>query len=577
MKKVAMNRISDLVLRLIVVVGLAVSLTVAGTMTGSESGAFQGAQRFDVLIKGGRVFDGSGNPWFRADVGVRDGKIAAIGDLSDADAARIIDAAGMAVAPGFIDIHSHSDGTLPVDGTAQSKVRQGVTLDVGGERASVAPLAGEVLEERRSSARSQGYELDWTDLDGYFEHLLRKGISLNVAIKVAPQQIKRIVVGGSVEQAATPEQLERMKQLIVEAMHDGAIGIASWFRGGGYRFAEEMIPMAQAAVDHGAVVYETHVGSEGYQLEEELQKAIDIVEQTGLPVSIAHFKIRGRAIWDRLEPAIRMIEAARQRGLDVTANQYPYTAMTQGWSNFFPTWAREAEDLEELLGSTANRGRIRNDPEWIQYFEEHGGIEGVVLCCLRNDSPVKQYDGMSVAEIAAQRGDPDPINALFEVVMENGRFPGGIHHNQSEENVRRIMALPWVAIASDGWAVRPDGVLGEGVVHPRLYGTFPRVLGRYVRDQPLLTLADAIRKMTSLPAQVLRLEDRGRLLPGYWADIVVFDPGTVIDVATYEEPHQYSIGVDYVLVNGVVVIDDGEHTGARPGQPVYGPGRRATH
>jgi len=572
-----MKRISELPLRLTVILGAVVSLTVAGTPAATGSPPSQSAESFDVVIKGGRIFDGSGNPWFSADVGVRDGKIAAIGDLSDAVAAQVIDATGKAVSPGFIDIHSHSDFTLLVDGTGQSKVRQGVTLDVGGERASVVPLAGEVLEARRRSGRSQGVDVDWTDLDGYFEHLLREGTSINVAIKVAPQQVKRIVVGGSVEQAATPEQLERMKQLIVEAVHDGAIGISSWYRGGGYRFAEEMIPMAQAAVDHGAVVYETHVGSEGYQLEEELQKAIDIVEQTGLPVSIAHFKIRGRAIWDRLEPAIQMIEDARARGLDITASQYPYTAMTQGWSNFFPTWARETEDLEDLLGSTDNRDRIRNDPEWIQYFEEHGGIEGVVLCCLRNDSPVKEYDGMSVAEIAAQRGDPDPINALFEVVMANGRFPGGIHHNQSEENVRRIMTLPWVAIASDGWAVRPEGILGEGVVHPRLYGTFPRVLGHYVRDEPLLTLADAIRKMTSLPAQVLRLEDRGRLTQGYWADIVVFDPETVVDVATYEDPHRYSIGVDYVLVNGVVVVDDGEHTGARPGQPVYGPGRRATH
>ena len=567
-----MNRMPGPMFRLTIIVGAVISLTFAGSLTGSQE-----AERFDVLIKGGRVFDGSGSPWFRADVGVRDGKIAKIGDLARASADRIINAAGKAVSPGFIDIHSHSDFSLTVDGLAQSKVRQGVTLDVGGERESVAPLAGEVLERRRRSARRLGYELDWTDLPGYFEHLLRKGISINVAIKVAPQQIKRIVVGGSVTQVATAKQLERMKQLVVEAMHDGAIGLSSWFRGGGYRFAEEMIPMAQAAVDHGAVVYESHVGSEGYQLEEELQKAIDIAEQTGLPVNVAHFKIRGRSIWDRLDTAIRMIEDARERGLDVTANQYPYTAMTQGWTNFFPTWARESVDLEELLGSAANRDRIREDPEFIQYFEDHGGVDGVVLCCLRRDSPIKQYDGMSVSEIAAQRGDPDPINALFEVVMENGVFPGGIHHNQSEENVRHIMTLPWVAIASDGWAVSPDGVFGEGVVHPRLYGTFPRVLGRYVRDEPLLTLADAIRRMTSLPAQVLRLEDRGRLLQGNWADIVVFDPETVIDVATYEEPHQYSIGINHVLVNGVVVIDDGEHTGARPGQPVYGPGRRAAH
>ena len=350
MKRVSKNWISEL-FGLTAILAAAVSLTVAATAAFSLPSASQGAEPFDVLIKGGRIFDGSGNPWFRADVGVRDGKIAAIGDLSDAVAVQVIEAAGKAVSPGFIDIHSHSDFTLLVDGTGQSKVRQGVTLDVGGERTSVVPLAGEVLQARRRNGRSQGVDVDWTDLDGYFEHLLREGTSINVAIKVAPQQVKRIVVGGSVEQAATAEQLERMKQLIVEAVHDGAIGISSWYRGGGYRFAEEMIPMAQAAVDHGAVVYETHVGSEGYQLEEELQKAIDIVEQTGLPVSIAHFKIRGRAIWDRLEPAIQMIEDARARGLDITASQYPYTAMTQGWSNFFPTWARRRRTSRSFSGA----------------------------------------------------------------------------------------------------------------------------------------------------------------------------------------------------------------------------------
>ena len=441
-----------------------------------------------------------------------------------------------------------------------------------GESSSVAPLGGAVLEQRRRRAERLGFEVDWTDIPGYFEHLLRQGVSVNVATKVAPQQVKRVVVGGSVTQPATPAQLERMKELIVESIRDGAFGLSSWFRGGGYRFAKEMLAMARVAVEHGAVVYESHVGSEGYQLEEGLDKTIDIVEDTGLPVHISHFKIRGRAIWDRMGSGIQVIEDARNRGLDITANQYPYTAMMQGWSNFFPTRVREAEDLVEVLRSAEERDRIRQHPEFIQYFEEHGGVEGVVLCCLPRESPVKRYEGMSVSEIAAVRDDPDPINALFDVVMENGRFPGGIHHNQAEENVRRIMALPWVTIASDAGAVRPEGVLGDGVTHPRAYGTFPRVLGRYVREERVLTLADAIRKMTSLPAQVLRLEDRGRLRQGYWADIVVFDPERIIDRATYEEPHQYSEGIEYVLVNGVVVLDAGEHTGARPGRAILGPG-----
>ena len=570
-----MNRIRSCCICLPVLLGLVgVMLGLAGSFVSSNAWAGQRIKSFDVLIRGGRVFDGSGNPWYRADIGVRDGRIASIGNLSAASATRIIDASGMGVAPGFIDSHCHSDSSLVIDGSAQSKVRQGVTLEVLGESSSVAPLAGEVLEQRRRSGERSGYEVTWTDIPGYFAQLMRQGISVNVATKVAPQQIKRIVVGGSVTRRATPSQLEEMKRLVAEAIQDGAFGLSSWFRGGGYRFPEEMLPMAQVAADHGAVIYETHVGSEGYQLEEELQKAIDIAEHTGLPVQIAHFKIRGRSLWERLEPAIQMIEDARRRGLDVTANQYPYTAMLQGWNNFFPTWARETEDLEELLGDSENRDRIRKDPEWIQYFEEHGGIDGVVLCCLRHSSPVKQYEGMTVSEIAAKRSDPDPINALFEVVMENGRFPGGIHHNQPEVNVRRIMALPWVAFATNAGAARPDGVLGEGILHPRAYGTFPRVLGRYVREEHVITLEEAIRKMTSLPAQTLRLENRGRLHQGYWADIVIFDSETVIDQATFEQPHQYPLDIDTVLVNGVVVLDGGHHTGARPGRPVYGPGKR---
>jgi N-acyl-D-amino-acid deacylase len=317
------------------------------------------------------------------------------------------------------------------------------------------------------------------------------------------------------------------------------------------------------------VVYETHIGSEGYQLLEELEKAIQVAEVTGLPVQIAHFKVRGRSQWRNMERAIQRVEEARRRGLDVTANQYPYTAMWQGWADFFPSWLLDAPDAVEKLKDPAVRARVRKDPQFIQFFEEHGGVEGVTL--LAGAAAVKQYDGMRVEAIAKARAS-DPIDTVFDMVVENGAFPGGLYHNMSEENVRRVMALPWVAIASDGSALRVPEDPDAGVVHPRHYGTFPRVLGKYVREERLLTLEDAVRKMTGLPAQVLRLQDRGRLLEGYWADVVIFNPETVIDRATFEKPHQYSEGIEYVAVNGVLVIDQGRHTGKRPGRGIYGSG-----
>ncbi len=526
---------------------------------------------YDVAISGGKVIDGTGNPWFHADLGIKDGRIARVGRVDPGAAARVIDARGLVAAPGFIDLHTHSDTTLLADGNAHSKVRQGVTLDVIGESNSVAPLQGIVVEEYKDDQKwRNNVEVDWTTFEGYFQRVLKQGISMNVASCVAPQQVKRAVVGHE-NRPATGEEMEAMKGLVVEAMEEGAFGLTSAWHGGGYEFSDEVIEMAKVAVHYGGY-YGTHVGSEGFQLMEEVEKAIRIGEATGIPVHIYHLKIRGKDNWGKVNDALEMIEAARARDIDVTANQYPYTAMQHPWHRLFPRWVQDLPRGQVIprFSDMAFRDQVKGDPEFIQYVKEHGSWEGIVAS--RFDNPqLKTFEGKTIAEIAGMRGQPDPVETCFDLVFEEGQFLPGVHHTMSEEDVRTVMRCPWVSIASDGSAINDSA---PGVPHPRSFGTNPRVLGKYVREEGVLTLEDAIRKMTSLPARVMGLRDRGLIEEGYWADVVLFDPDKVADAATYERPHQYPIGIDYVLVNGVLVVDGGEHTGARPGAVVYGPGKK---
>jgi N-acyl-D-aspartate/D-glutamate deacylase len=536
----------------------------------------QPAPRFDIVVANGSIVDGTGNPWYRADIGIRDGRIAAIGVIDRRSAAAVVDATGKAVAPGFIDLHTHSDIPLLVDGTAQSAVRQGVTLDVLGESASIAPLDGVVLDSFKSQMkRRYNLDVDWTTVSGYFARLQRQGVSINVATSVAPQQI-RLAVMGYDQRPARAADIDKMKALVGRAMSEGAVGLSTAFEGGGYDNPEEIFAMAKVAAQYGGY-YGSHVGSEGYQLVEEVRKAITVAEVAGLPVHIYHLKIRGKKLWGHSEPALSLIEDARRRGLEITANVYPYTAMQHPWGALFPEWAKSGPPgtIVRVLSDQGNRDKLKHDPQFLQYVEEHGGFEGIVASRFSNPKD-KPLEGKSIAEIAKLRGDADPADTCFNLIVEEGGFVDGVHHNMSDDDVRTIMRLPWVAIASDGSALRPDGVLGDGLPHPRSYGTNPRVLGKYVRDDHVLTLEDAIRKMTSLPAQILRLKDRGLLREGYWADLVVFDPATVADRGTYERPAQYAAGIVDVLVNGVPVVRNGEHTGAKPGKMIYGSGRTAT-
>ncbi|MGD9901958.1 MAG: amidohydrolase family protein [Vicinamibacterales bacterium] len=520
------------------------------------------APPFDVVITGGQVLDGTGAAAERVDVGIRGDRIAAIGALAGQPARRTIDATGLVVAPGFIDLHTHSEMPLLADGTAQSKVRQGVTLDVTGESTSAAPR--DHLEE----TGQDGPPPDWRTFDEYFARLERQGISMNTIAHVASEQVRRVVMGYD-RATATPAQRKQMTDLVARSMEEGAWGLVTRFESGGPEHPEEVLDMARTVARYGGN-YTSHTGSEGYEQTREFDYAIRVAAQAKIPVHIFHFKIRGVPLWGTIDKYIAQLEAARGRGLDITANQYPYTAMFHGWNAFFPLWIREGGPARfaERLKDPAARARLKADKDFATWAEEHGGWSGIALARARTEKN-RQYEGKRIADIAKLRGDADPMDTCIDIMAEEGGQVSGIFHTMSEDDVRTVMRLPWVAVASDGSAINLDA---PGVPHPRNYSTNVRVLGHYVRDEKVLTLPDAVRKMTGLPASILGLADRGLLKAGYAADVAVFDPATVGETNSFERPKSYARGVPYVLVNGVVVIDKGEHTGARPGRPLRGKG-----
>ncbi len=512
---------------------------------------------YDLLIRNGRIVDGTGNPWFAGDVGVRGDRIVTVGQLGAATATREIDARELVVAPGFIDLHTHSDLTLLNDGNAESKVRQGVTLDVIGESTSVAPRDG--LPESKGT---------WSDFTGYWKALGDKGISMNVISEVSFQQLRLVAVGHN-PGPATVSQLDRMKTLAARSMEEGAWGLVTRFESGGPGQPEEVIEVAKVVARYKGI-YVTHIGSEGAEQDRELDFAIRVGQEAKIPVHIFHLKIRGEENWGAIGKYLAKIEAARSRGIDVTANQYPYTAMQHGWSAFFPVWAREhgPQKFAAMLEDPAIRAKIKQDKDFQTWVSEHGGWEGVVMGRARQPHN-KKYEGMRIPQIAKLRGDTDFADTCIELMAEEGGSISGMFHTMSEADVREVMRKPWVAIASDGAAINLNA---DGVPHPRAFSTNPRVLGHYVREEKVLTLEDAVRKMTSLPAQILGLRDRGQIREGFAADIVIFNPATVRETTTFEKTKSYPEGIPYTIVNGVVVIDGGRHTGARPGRPLFGRG-----
>lgn len=532
---------------------------------------------YDVVIRGGTIYDGSGSPPFVGDVAIRGDTIAAVGSVGDARGRVEINAAGLAVAPGFINMLSWATESLIADGRSQSDIRQGVTLEVFGEGWSMGPLNERMKREMLERQGDIKYDIPWTTLGEYLEYLVRRGVSTNVASFVGATTI-RIHVLGYENRPPTPEELERMRQLVRQAMEEGALGVGSSliYAPAFYASTDELIELCKVATEYGGL-YISHIRSEGNRLLEAIDELIRIAREAKIPAEIYHLKAAGRANWPKLEEAIRRIEAARAEGLRITANMYPYTAGATGLNAAMPPWVQEGGHRAwiERLKNPAIRERVKREmrtptDQWENLYLMAGSPENVLLVGFKNEA-LKPLTGKTLAEVARLRGK-SPEDTIIDLVIEDDSRVDTVYFLMSEENVKRQIALPWVSFGSDAESLAPEGVFLKSNPHPRAYGTFARVLGRYVRQEKVIPLEEAIRRMTSLPAENLKLDRRGRLKVGYFADVVVFDPAKIQDHATYERPHQYATGVLHVFVNGVQVLKDGEHTGATPGRVVRGPG-----
>jgi N-acyl-D-aspartate/D-glutamate deacylase len=534
-------------------------------------------QPYDLLITGGLVLNGEGTPAVRADVGIRGGRIAAVGDLQTATAARRIDASGLTVTPGFIDMHNHSDYTILAEPKSESMIRQGVTTMVLGESRSAGPIEAGADEPR---ARADGIIVDWTTLGGYFQKLERQHMSTNIASYVGEEQVWTYVKGYG-QSPATPAELGEMKKLIAQAMEEGAMGLSTALLEPPSSIATtaNLIELAAVAKQYGGI-YSSHIRDEGEGVFRAIDEAIHVGKGAKIPVDIIHMKIAHKQLWGRANEIIAMVQKARDEGDDIRANVYPYTAGQNNLSSIVPPWAHDGgrEKMLERLKDPAARKRMREEvmnglPNWYNHYLATGdGWGGMILVSLRNERN-KPFQGKRMSELIAARGG-HPADVLFDVLIEeNGSVPTVFFHH-SEADMQLILRQPWTSIGSDGSAVNPDGPTGRSHPHPRYYGTFPRVLGRYVRELKTITLPEAVKKMTSMNADKVGITDRGRLKEGMFADVTVFDQDRVIDRATFENPHQFPVGIEYVIVNGQVTIDKGQHTGALAGRVIYGPGKR---
>ena len=537
-----------------------------------------GAQQpYDLVISGGSVLDGEGTPAVRADVGIRAGRIAAIGDLAAAPATRRIDASGLTVAPGFIDMHNHSDYTILVEPQSESMIRQGVTTMVLGESRSAGPIKAGADEPR---ARADGVKVDWTTLGGYFARLEKQHMSTNIASYVGEEQVWTYVRGYG-QSPATPAELDEMEALIAQAMQDGAMGLSTSLLQPPSSFATtaDLIELAKTAARYGGI-YSSHIRDEGEGVFRAIDEAIQVGRGAGIRVDIIHMKIAHQKLWGRAGEIIARVQQARDQGFDIRANVYPYTAGQNNLSSIVPPWAHDGgrERMLERLEDPAARKRMRDEvinglPGWYNHYLATGdGWGGMILVSLRHERN-KPFQGKRMSDLIAARGG-HPAEVLFDVLLEeNGSVPAVFFHH-SEADMQLIMRQPWTSIGSDGSAVNPDGPTGRSHPHPRYYGTFPRVLGRYVRELKTITLPEAVKKMTSMNADKIGLKERGRLKEGAFADVTVFDADRVIDRATFEQPHQFPVGIKYVIVNGVVTIDSEQHTGALAGRVLYGPAKK---
>jgi len=535
------------------------------------------AAEYDIVLRRGLIYDGRGGPPLIGDVAIRKDTIAAVGDLTAQRARKEIDVRGLAVAPGFINMLSWANESLIEDGRSESNIRQGVTLEIMGEGESMGPLNARMKKDMVSLQADIKYPIKWTTLGEYLEHLEKRGVSPNIASFVGATTV-RIHELGHADRAPTAAELERMKQLVRNAMEEGALGVGSSliYAPAFYAKTDELVELCKAASSYGGI-YISHIRSEGNQFLQALDELITISREAKIPAEIYHLKAAGQSNWPKLDAAIQKIEAARASGLRITADMYTYVAGATGLDAAMPPWVQEggyAEWAKRLKDPTV-RERVKREmvtptDKWESLYLAAGSPDKVLLVAFKNPK-LKPLTGKSLAEVAKLRGK-SPEETAMDLVIEDGSRVGTVYFMMSEDNVRRQIRLPWMSFGSDAESLATRGVFLKSNPHPRAYGNFARLLGRYVRDEKIITLEEAVHRLTALPAENLKLDRRGVLKPGHFADVVVFDPGKIQDHATFDRPHQYATGVVHVLVNGEQVLKNGKHTGAKPGRVVRGPG-----
>lgn len=539
--------------------------------------AFTSDPKYDVILRNGTIYDGSGRPPVRGDVAISGDSIVAVGDVGAATATSEIDVTGMAVAPGFINMLSWATESLIQDGRAQSDIRQGVTLEIFGEGTSMGPLSDTMKALETAQQSDITYDITWTTLGEYLEYLEKKGVAPNVASFVGATTI-RIHELGYANRAPTPAELDRMRALVRQAMEEGALGVGSSliYAPAFYAKTDELIALTNEAAKYGGM-YVSHMRSEGNALLEAVDELVTIAREAKIPAEIYHLKAAGKQNWSKMDTVIARIGAARAQGLHITADMYTYPAGATGLDAAMPPWVQEGglQEWRKRLADPAIRARVLKEMrtptnEWESLYLAAGSPDRVIVVAFKQDS-LKYLTGKTLAEVARMRGKSPEETAMDLVIQDNSRV-GTVYFMMSEENITKQIALPYMSFGSDAEALATEGVFLKSNPHPRAYGNFARVLGKYARDEKALTLSDAVRKLTALPAANLKLKRRGSLKPGFYADVVVFDPIEVRDRATFEKPHQYATGVVHVFVNGQQVLRDGEHTGALPGRFVRGPG-----
>jgi N-acyl-D-amino-acid deacylase len=553
-------------------------LTIVFTMFAQDRSSSPGQADFDVIIKDGTVYDGTGAEPKQADVAIRGDRIVGIGDFKTAKAKTVIDAKGLAVAPGFINMLSWSTVSLIQDGRSQSEIRQGVTTEIMGEGESMGPVNDRVREHMIRQQRDITYEIKWNTLAEYLQYLEKRGVSCNVASFIGATTIREYVIGFEDKQP-TREQLDQMRELVRKEMEAGALGIGTSliYPPAFYAKTDELIELGKVAAKYKGK-YISHMRSEGNRLLEAVDELIRISREAGIPAEVYHIKAAGKQNWSKIDDLLSRIEAAQKEGLKITADMYTYTAAGTGLDACLPPWTEDGgySALFQRLRNPATREKIaaevsKDSDEWENLYVGVGSPDRILLFGFKSEK-LKPLTGKSLAEVAKMRGK-DPITTIMDLLSEDQSRIESIYFLMSEENVKKELAKPWISFGSDEASQAPEGVFLKSNPHPRAYGNFARVLGKYVRDEKVIPMKEAIRRLSGLPATNLGLDHRGFLKEGMFADVVIFDPATIADRATFEKPHQYAVGVKHVFVNGVQVLKDGEHTGAKPGRALWGPGK----